>query len=214
MKIDIVIPALKKNRYSPKGDLASWGNTTLLEWKISQAKKIKDIQNIYVATPDNEIILFCKQLNIKTIFRKKKLSAMFNEISQKLNKRNLLWLNCTSPFLSEKTINKFIQKYKKNYKKYDSSLTCTFEYEYFFYNNKSFNFNAEKPPVERSRVSPLIKITNGAYITNSEIVKNSKNFIGKKPLFFQIDWLSSLEIKHSKDINIYNSFFQSNSNEY
>ena len=62
MKIDIVIPALKKNRYSPKGDLASWGNTTLLEWKISQAKKINDIQNIYVATPDNEIIIFCKQL--------------------------------------------------------------------------------------------------------------------------------------------------------
>ena len=30
MKIDIVIPALKKNRYSPKGDLANWGNTTLL----------------------------------------------------------------------------------------------------------------------------------------------------------------------------------------
>ena len=45
-------------------------------------------------------------------------------------------------------------------------------------------------------------------------VKSSKNFIGKKPLFFQIDWLSSLEIKQSKDINIYNSFFQSNISEY
>ena len=89
MKIDIVIPALKKNRYSPKGDLASWGNTTLLEWKISQARKINGIQNIYVATPDKDIIFFCKQLNIKTIFRKKKLSSMFHEISQKLDKRNL-----------------------------------------------------------------------------------------------------------------------------
>jgi CMP-N-acetylneuraminic acid synthetase len=214
MKIDIVIPALKKNRYSPKGDLASWGNTTLLEWKISQAKKINDIQNIYVATPDNDLIYFCKELNIKTIFRKKKLSSMFYEISQKLYKRNILWLYCTSPFLSERTINKFVQKYKKNYKKYDSALTCTSEYEYFFYNNKSFNFNSKKSPIERSKVSPLIKITNGAYITNSEVTKGSKNFMGKKPLFFKINWLSSLEIKQSKDINIYNSFFQSYDNEY
>jgi CMP-N-acetylneuraminic acid synthetase len=214
MKIDIVIPALKKNRYSPKGDFASWGNTTLLEWKISQAKKINGIQNIYVATPDNEIIFFCKQLNVKTIFRKKKLSAMFYEISQKLDNRYLLWLYCTSPFLSEKTINNFVQKYKKNYKKYDSSLTCMFEYEYFFYNNKSFNFNSEKPSIERNKLSPLIKITNGAYITNSKTIESSKNFIGKKPLFFQIDWLSSLEIKQSKDINLYNSFFHGKIKEY
>mgnify|MGYP000991710673 CR=1 FL=1 len=38
MKMIIVIPALEKNIYSDQGDLHPWGGTTLLEWKISQAK--------------------------------------------------------------------------------------------------------------------------------------------------------------------------------
>ena len=40
MKLNIIIPALEKNKYSTSGDLAPWGDTTLLEWKIYQAKKI------------------------------------------------------------------------------------------------------------------------------------------------------------------------------
>ena len=42
MKYIAIIPALKKNRYSKKGDLHSWGGSNLLEWKISQVKKIRD----------------------------------------------------------------------------------------------------------------------------------------------------------------------------
>ena len=43
MDISIIIPATDKNKYHDKGDLSKWGSTTLLEWKISQAKKIKKI---------------------------------------------------------------------------------------------------------------------------------------------------------------------------
>ena len=36
--INIIIPAQEKNKYSEYGDLVSFGETTLLEWKISQTK--------------------------------------------------------------------------------------------------------------------------------------------------------------------------------
>ena len=39
MKFIILIPAQEKNKYSPNGDLVDWGSSSLLEWKISQAKK-------------------------------------------------------------------------------------------------------------------------------------------------------------------------------
>ena len=45
MKLNIIIPALEKNKYSTSGDLAPWGDTTLLEWKIYQAKNIISIKN-------------------------------------------------------------------------------------------------------------------------------------------------------------------------
>ena len=46
--INIIIPAQEKNKYSEYGDLVSFGETTLLEWKISQAKKVDGIKYIYV----------------------------------------------------------------------------------------------------------------------------------------------------------------------
>jgi len=207
MIIDIIIPALSKNQYSEKGDLTKWGNTTLLEWKISQAKKVISINDIYVATPDKKIIALCKTIGIKTIKRKKEISNMYYEISKKLSKRYLLWINCTSPFLSEKTLNKFVKNYKKNFKKFDSSITCFSEKEYFFFKNKSLNFNSKKPMVVRKKLIPLIKTTNGACIINSDIMKKTGNFLGNKTFFFKVDWLSSLEIKESKDIDMYKSLF-------
>jgi hypothetical protein len=43
MEISVIIPVSNKNKYHLKGDLGGWGSTTLLEWKISQAKKIKKL---------------------------------------------------------------------------------------------------------------------------------------------------------------------------
>ena len=72
MKLNIIIPALEKNKYSTSGDLAPWGDTTLLEWKIYQAKKINNVNNIFVATPSKKIKALCKNLKINVISRKKK----------------------------------------------------------------------------------------------------------------------------------------------
>jgi len=207
MIIDVIIPSLSKNQYSEKGDLASWGNTTLLEWKISQVKKVIGINDIYVATPDKEIVALCKTIGIKTIKRNKNIPNMYYEISKKLSKRYLMWVNCTSPFLSEKTLNKFIKNYKKNFKKFDSSITCFSEKEYFFFGSKSLNFNSKKPAVVRKKLIPLIKATNGACIISSDIMKKTRNVLGNKTFFFKVDWLSSLEIKESKDIDIYKTLF-------
>jgi len=40
-KLIIIVPALEVNRYSKIGDLERFGGTSLLEWKVSQARGIK-----------------------------------------------------------------------------------------------------------------------------------------------------------------------------
>ena len=61
-EINIIIPALEKNKYSEYGDLVYFGETTLLEWKISQAKKVDGIKNIYVTSSSNLIKNLCKKI--------------------------------------------------------------------------------------------------------------------------------------------------------
>ena len=71
-----IIPALGRNRYSKHGDLESFGDTNLLEWKIYQIKKI---------IPKNQIFVTAFELNIKEI-----CNSAENELKDlELMKRNL-----------------------------------------------------------------------------------------------------------------------------
>ncbi len=72
-EVNIIIPASEKNQYSEYGDLVSFGETTLLEWKISQTKKVKGIKNIYVTSSSNFIKNLCKKMMLN-----------FLNVSQKL----------------------------------------------------------------------------------------------------------------------------------
>ena len=54
--VAVVIPALDKNQYYPEGDLVRFGDTTLLEWKISQVLGVVEKENIFIATPSDKII--------------------------------------------------------------------------------------------------------------------------------------------------------------
>ena len=105
-----IIPALGENRYFKNGDLHTWGGSTLLEWKLSQIKKIKYIKEIYVATPSKIIKKECKKLGVKIIDRniKDNLHDFHEKISLKFKNSYLLFANTTSPFLSEVIIEKII----------------------------------------------------------------------------------------------------------
>ena len=59
-----VIPALEKNNYSDRGDLVRWGDTTLIEWKISQALKLKNVKEIIITTPSRKIKNSLKKYNL------------------------------------------------------------------------------------------------------------------------------------------------------
>ena len=42
------------------------------------------------------------------------------------------------------------------------------------------------------------------FLINSKTCHEKKSIIGNNPYFFEIDWMSSLEINSLKDIKIYN----------
>ena len=48
MSFAIIIPAQEKNRYHDQGDLAPFGQTTLLEWKIAQCKEFVELSQINI----------------------------------------------------------------------------------------------------------------------------------------------------------------------
>ena len=209
-KIVIIIPALKKNKYSNHGDLKKFGNISLLEWKIFQAKQVVPSDQIFVNADSNEIKKVCIKNSVNYLKRNKKLSLseMQFYIGKQFADKFTLWLNVTSPFFDDKEISKFIQKNYSKLRKFDSIITCTLENDYFFLKNKSVNFDFKKKAQPRSNNDMLKKITNSAYLIKGSSILKNKNLFGNKPYFYPINFISSLEIKDEKNLNFHNLIFE------
>lgn len=207
-KLICVIPALEKNDYSNHGDLLKWGGTTLLEWKISQVLKVKKLEKIIVTTPSRKIKLILKNYNVDVLLRKPNLSLnkLYRFIGKKYKNKKILWLNPTAPFLSEKIINKIIENYIKNSKKFDSSFTCTELKEFLFLNGKSLNFNSNKKAISRKKLPKIFQSSNGAYIVDAIHMEKQETLYGKKPIKYVVPWLQSLEIKSLSEVENYKFF--------
>ena len=203
-KIICIIPALEKNIYSHKGDLANWGDTTLLEWKISQAQESKIFDKIYVSTPSIKISQIIKKIGIPTIKRKNESNVLdlYSNALKLFPESTLIFLSTTFPFISPKIINKIIRNFNK--KKYEAGFTSFNMNEYFFFKNKPLNFNYKEELKSRRKIKSLKKIVPAVTIIKSSKNSNIKNIFKDKNYFFEIDWLESLEINTPKDLDVFN----------
>ena len=206
MKKICIIPALEKNIYSKDGDLVNWGDSTLLEWKISQAKEVGIFEKIYISTPSKKIIKIAKRNNVNFILRNKNMSLdkLYQTTELKFKNAQLTWLFTTFPFISPKIIGKFIKKFDLVSKSYDSCCASIKEFEFFLYDKRELNFNIQDKILSRRKIKPLLRIVPGLFILNTKHKNIYKNIYGKKTFFYNIDWFSSLEINTPSDIDVFN----------
>jgi CMP-N-acetylneuraminic acid synthetase len=207
-KIICIIPALEKNDYSTSGDLINWGGTSLIEWKLSQVKKVKKLDKIVVTTPSRKIKSVVKSYGVEVLLRKKNfsLSKLYEFVGKKYPNKKILWLNPTAPFLSEINISKFLEKFLKLPKRYDSAFTCIELKEFLFDKKKSINFNSLEKAISRKKVSKIFQSTNGAYIVDSNHMKKYGTLYGKKPYKYILPWLQSLEVKSTSELENFKFF--------
>tara|TARA_B100001057_G_scaffold499520_1_gene610521 strand:- start:1058 stop:1717 length:660 start_codon:yes stop_codon:yes gene_type:complete len=209
-----IIPGLEKNTYSKKGDLVEWGDTTLINWKISQANDSNIFDKIIISSPDNKIINMAKTENIEFLKRKSnKLIDLYKSALKKFKNCNIIFLSTTFPFFSPNNIKKSVLKFSKSNLK--SGFTFLKKKEYFYLNNKPLNFDFNENLKSRREIKPLRNIVPAVIMfkPNNNILSQN-NIFSKENFFYEISWLESLEINSSKDIDVFNllisKYFQLN----
>ena len=202
-KIICIIPALERNMYSELGDLVNWGETTLLEWKISQVKDSNIFDKIYISSPSKKISQLAKKNNIDFILREnaKNIDQLYIGSAKRFKNCNIAFMSTTFPFFNPNLINKFVKNFIKSEK--DVSLTSITENEYFAFNKRYLNIDTKKKLLSRRKVNPIVKILPAGIIGKSNELSNKKNIFSNKSNFFEIDWLSSLEINSPNDLDVF-----------
>ena len=151
----------------------------LIELKIIQLLKVKEIDQITLSTDDKKIIKYLQKLNKKKIkidIRPKKLASrktktddLIRYASKLFNKNDhILWTHVTSPFFDEKNYRDAIRKYNKNINKYDTLVGSNVIQDFIFNQNKPVNYNYKKTYWPNTQtLKKLYKINNTEFITSA-----------------------------------------------
>ena len=208
MSIIAIIPALDQNKYSPKGDLTSWGDTNLLEWKISQLRLVDKIDRIVISTDSDKIIKVAERLGIEVFIRNKvmNLTKVISHTCSKLKfDDHILWTNPTFPFMDQYVFSSFIDEYLVQNMPNDGLVTSRIIREYLYNNDGAINFVDRTSIVSRRDLEDIHIVTNAAYIASCGNVEKRERIFGLNPIFFETSWLASLEICKSQDIDMFSS---------
>jgi len=194
--IAVVIPALDNNQYYSDGDLVRFGDTTLLEWKISQILGVTGKENIYVSTPSDKIIELVQSYGVNVVKRSEGSdpSQWIKESVNPIESEFVLWTHATSPFISAGDYRRMLETFFNLPKNHDSLIAVYQEQEYIFYRSKPLNFDIDQFR-GRKDIESVYRNTNGCYITPRGNYRQNRIYFGEAPFYYKVDKLTSLEIK-------------------
>lgn len=219
-KIYAVIPAKKNSSRLPNKNILPFGDSTLLEHKISQLQKVKDIDEIIISTDSDIMIEKAKKMNVKAIKRPEELANELKPICDFIeyicdiindDDGILVWSCCTSPLFDEDLIKKALDIYKKkvyNSSQYDS-LIATYKFKHFLMDDNSpINYKLGKQHTNSQDLPDLHLFTNGIIIIT---LKNARKFKcwfgGPKYYKFEVDQKQSIDIDTEEDYIIAKAFY-------
>ena len=186
MKIVALIPARANSKRIDRKNRRKLLGQPLIVWTIKTAKNVKEINDIYVSTDDEEIIKICKKFKLKVPWKRpKNLSSdtatsrdvilhFLNWYEKKISKIDgLLFLQPTSPFRKKSSIQKAIKLFKKNSNKAITSFSPLNKRElsYYFYLNKKTN-NVTKS----LDFIDLVKLNGSIFLTSPKNFRKFKSF--------------------------------------
>lgn len=186
----------------------------LIEIKLQQLIKTNQIDRIILTSNDEDILSYAAGLaNDKIELHKRVEELSSSETStdqlvahalELIPEGHILWTHVTSPFITEKHYSKIINSYFKNITLgYDSLMTVTPTYGFFWRDNKPFNYDTNKEKWPRTQtIQPLQEINSGAFIASAEVYKEENNRIGNNPYLYDLDKITSFDIDWQEDFMI------------
>ena len=204
-RIGIIIPARPQNEYHAQGDLAPFGDITLLDWKISQVKRVVPNEQIYITSPAPEIGDLAGRRGVNFIPRRPDLSLaeLITGAIEQIREEVALWANVTTPFVGPADYRDCIERYQDLESEFDSLAAATRLDEYMLYKNKPLNFKLQVH-ISRRAIEPLYQITNGCFIIARARALELQSYFGRRPHYHLVDRLTAVEIKDLTDLAIAN----------
>ncbi len=217
--IKSLILSRKGSQRVPSKNTKPFANSSLLEIKIRQAKRLEDkglIDGVVVNTNDETVIETAKRYNCEIIKREEyyctnEISA--NELHEHLGRTFTadiaMFMNTTSPLVTDETLERALKEYWENVENgpYNSLNACHIVKEFLWLNGKALNYNPDKKP--RSQDLPeILSLDSATDIIECKQMIKDRSFVSKKPYLFVVDNIEGKEVDWPEDFEICELLYQ------
>jgi N-acylneuraminate cytidylyltransferase len=212
-----IIPARGGSKGIPNKNLQTVGGITLLARTVSACLKSDSITAVYVSTDSDEIAAVALKSGAQVIRRPADISGdtassesallhALNEIEKTSSlPSNVLFAQCTSPFISHTDIDGILQLLKDH----DSALTVTHNHAFIWRRDNSGNaigINHDSAiRLPRQQLDPEFKETGALYAMNIyQFRKSGHRFFGRIGMY-EVPVDRSMEIDDPEDLRLANT---------
>ncbi len=212
-----IIPARGGSKGIPNKNLQTVGGITLLARTVSACLESDSITAVYVSTDSDEIAAVALKSGAQVIRRPADISGdtassesallhALNEIEKTSSlPSNVLFAQCTSPFISHTDIDGILQLLKDH----DSALTVTHNHAFIWRRDNSGNaigINHDSAiRLPRQQLDPEFKETGALYAMNiDQFRKSGHRFFGRIGMY-EVPVDRSMEIDDPEDLRLANT---------
>jgi len=212
--ISVVIPVregssrIKEKIFLPFGD-----NTSLLEWKIEQLKRVQSEDLIFLSSNSDRVKKVAFNMNVQFLARSDYLStghkASFSEVITGVVKdiptAHFAWVTVVVPLMSPKEYEEGFRVYLDKVaarKEYDSLVSVNLMKEYLWDENGPLNYCADKNHTISQELPDIYRVTNGLYMRNREDTLKEGYFLGRNPFKHVVNQIAGIDIDEYEDYQI------------
>lgn len=206
MKIKALVAVRSGSMRVQNKNLRPFAGSSLLEVKLEQLKRIKNLDGIIVNSNDDTMLSIAEKMGCETVKRdpyyasnEVSMSDVYKNMAENCDCDVIAYINVTNPLLKDETIEKAIEEYK-NMKEFDSLNSAHLVKEFMFLDNKPVNYDLKNQP--RSQDLPDYYALNFAInIISREKMIECKNVVGEKPWIYGIDEIEATDIDNPIDFD-------------
>lgn len=195
-------------------NIRPFAGTTLLEIKIEQLKRIKELDGVVVNSNDDEMLRIARAHGVEVIKRDPyyasntvSVNEVYKNLAENCDADYILHCTVTNPLLEDETVSKVIRTFFENEDKYDSVNTATLIKDFLWQDGKPINYDVAKMP--RSQDLPDIMALNfAANMISRKNMIECMNIISKRPYLMSIDDVEAIDIDYEIDFQTAEFFYK------
>jgi len=207
MKIKALVAVRSGSVRVHNKNIRPFAGTTLMEIKIRQLLKIKELDGVIINSNDDEILAIAAKYKVETVKRNQKyasndvtMSEVYVNMAENFNADIVMYSNVTNPLLESLSIENMIRVFKDG-GDFDSVNSVHAIKEFMYLDGKAINYDPRNQP--RSQDLPHIVAINFAIsLISRENMIRHKNVVGIKPMLYEISETEATDVDTQLDFDI------------